>query len=141
MYGKSIVIDKDTGLTRFGYRDYDSYTGKWTAKDPIDFSGGDSNLYGYVLNDQVNFNDPNGLWIAQAIGAGIGIVLEGYSQYQSETFNFMNLAVAAGTGALGGFGTSISKAATFGGLSTSINNGYKQQATPQGLNLHFYYSL
>ncbi|MEA1915690.1 MAG: RHS repeat-associated core domain-containing protein [Campylobacterota bacterium] len=39
------LYDTDTKLTRFGYRDYDSYTGKWTAKDPIDFAGGDSNLY------------------------------------------------------------------------------------------------
>jgi len=39
----------------------DAYTGKWTAKDPIGFSGGDSNLYGYVLGDPVNFIDPTGL--------------------------------------------------------------------------------
>ena len=29
------LYDTDTKLTRFGYRDYDAYTGKWTAKDPI----------------------------------------------------------------------------------------------------------
>ena len=55
------LYDADTKLTRFGYRDYDAYTGKWTAKDPIGFSGGDSNLYGYVLGDPVNFVDPEGL--------------------------------------------------------------------------------
>jgi len=38
------LYDTDTKLTRFGYRDYDAQTGKWTAKDPIDFAGGDSNL-------------------------------------------------------------------------------------------------
>jgi len=53
--------DVDTKLTRFGYRDYDAYIGKWTAKDPIGFAGGDSNLYGYVLGDPVNFVDPEGL--------------------------------------------------------------------------------
>ena len=57
------LYDTDTKLTRFGYRDYDAYTGKWTAKDPIDFSGGDSNLYGYVLGDPVNFIDPEGLYV------------------------------------------------------------------------------
>ena len=56
------LYDQDTKLTRFGYRDYDSYTSKWTAKDPIGFQGGDSNLYGYVLGDPVNFVDPLGLW-------------------------------------------------------------------------------
>ena len=35
--------------------------GRWTAKDPISFSGGDTNLYGYVLNDPVNMADPAGL--------------------------------------------------------------------------------
>ena len=43
--------DPDTQLTRFGARDYDAETGRWTAKDPILFDGGDSNLYGYVLQD------------------------------------------------------------------------------------------
>ena len=55
------LYDPDTGLTRFGARDYDAETGRWTAKDPILFNGGDTNLYGYVLNDPVNFIDPKGL--------------------------------------------------------------------------------
>ncbi|MDR1008621.1 MAG: hypothetical protein LBL65_08735, partial [Campylobacteraceae bacterium] len=40
---------------------YDSNTGRWTSKDPIDFGGGSSNLYGYVLGDPVNYVDPTGL--------------------------------------------------------------------------------
>ncbi len=54
--------DRQTGLVRFGARDYDPAIGRWTAKDPIDFAGGDANLYGYVLNDPVNWVDPKGLW-------------------------------------------------------------------------------
>jgi RHS repeat-associated protein len=53
--------DRDTGLVRFGYRDYAPDTGRWTAKDPIGFAGGDSDLYGYCVNDPVNFADPKGL--------------------------------------------------------------------------------
>jgi RHS repeat-associated protein len=53
--------DKDTGLTRFGYRDYDPDIGRWTAKDPILFDGGDTDLYGYCLSDPVNAIDPEGL--------------------------------------------------------------------------------
>lgn len=55
------LYDKDTGLVRFGARDYDAQTGRWTVKDPILFAGGDTNLYGYVLNDPINFLDPRGL--------------------------------------------------------------------------------
>ena len=55
------IHDAHTGLVRFGARDYDPTTGRWTAKDPIGFAGGDTNLYGYVLNDPVNWVDPWGL--------------------------------------------------------------------------------
>jgi len=55
------IYDRDTNLTRFGARDYDPETGRWTAKDPIKFDGGDSNIYGYVLGDPVNGIDPSGL--------------------------------------------------------------------------------
>ena len=68
------LYDADTKLTRFGYRDYDAYTGKWTAKDPIGFTGGDSNLYGYVLGDPVNFVDSKGLFIDDAV---VGIITAG----------------------------------------------------------------
>jgi len=55
------LYDKDAKLVRFGHRDYDPDTGRWTAKDPILFEGGDTDLYGYVLNDPVNWVDPEGL--------------------------------------------------------------------------------
>lgn len=54
------VYDKDTNLVRFGVRDYDPETGRWTTKDPISFAGGDANLYVYVLSDPINLIDPRG---------------------------------------------------------------------------------
>ncbi|WP_169247104.1 RHS repeat-associated core domain-containing protein [Candidatus Competibacter phosphatis] len=51
------LYDRDTRLVRFGARDYDAEMGRWTAKDPILFGGGDANLYGYVLSDPVNLFD------------------------------------------------------------------------------------
>jgi RHS repeat-associated protein len=55
------IYDPDTTLTRFGARDYDAEVGRWTAKDPIRFNGGDTNLYGYSLSNPVGRIDPNGL--------------------------------------------------------------------------------
>lgn len=57
------LYDPDTGLVRFGARDYDPESGRWTTKDPIGFGGGDTNLYAYAGNDPVNNSDPSGLFI------------------------------------------------------------------------------
>lgn len=71
------LYDTDTGLVRFGARDYDAEVGRWTGKDPILFGGGDSNLYGYVLDDPINLSDPSGRWVVYAIAFGYG-ALDGY---------------------------------------------------------------
>jgi RHS repeat-associated protein len=72
------LYDEDTKLTRFGYRDYDALTGKWTAKDPIGFAGGDTNLYGYVLGDPVNFVDPEGKFAWGLAFGAIDLLLQLY---------------------------------------------------------------
>ena len=54
------LYDPDTGLVRFGARDYASEMGRWTAKDPIRFEGGEWNLYGYTVQDPLNAFDPIG---------------------------------------------------------------------------------
>ena len=53
------LFDRDTGLVRFGARDYDSQTGRWTAKDKIS-SNTLINLYTYTRNDPVNYLDVKG---------------------------------------------------------------------------------
>ncbi|HXO41686.1 MAG TPA: RHS repeat-associated core domain-containing protein, partial [Thermoanaerobaculia bacterium] len=55
------LYDPQTGLVRFGARDYDPAVGRWTVPDPSLFGGGAANLYAYVLSDPVNLTDPNGL--------------------------------------------------------------------------------
>lgn len=54
------LYDRDTGLVRFGVRDYDPVIGRWTTKDPIGFTAG-TNLYAYLGSDSVNGVDPSGL--------------------------------------------------------------------------------
>jgi RHS repeat-associated protein len=54
------LYDRDTGLVHFGARDYDPETGRWLTRDPLQFGGGDVNLYGYVVNDPVDLSDPTG---------------------------------------------------------------------------------
>jgi len=98
------LYEANTGLTRFGARDYDASIGRWSSKDPIKFSGGDSNLFGYVFSDPVNFIDQNGKTptavtavagaavgaIGGAIGAAIGTAVSGGS--------FGDVVSAAGNG-------------------------------------------
>ena len=61
------IFDRDTKLTRFGERDYDAMAGRWTAKDPIGFEGGDLLLYGYGVQDPVNNTDPSGEKLAEYV--------------------------------------------------------------------------
>ena len=64
------LYDADTGLVRFGARDYDAEIGRWTAKDPILFGGQQANLYVYVGGNPINWIDPTGLsfwdWVKAA---------------------------------------------------------------------------
>ena len=56
-----VKVDEVTGLVRFGARDYDAETGRWTARDPIGFQGEASNWYTYASNSPATFSDPEGL--------------------------------------------------------------------------------
>jgi RHS repeat-associated protein len=55
------IDDPDAGMVRFGFRDYEPQSGRWAAKDPIFFEGGQANLYVYVGNEPINLVDRYGL--------------------------------------------------------------------------------
>lgn len=64
------IYDADTGLVRFGARDYDSVVGRWTAKDRKPSWSTEPNLYGYTRGDPINRIDPTGLKSRPAPGGG-----------------------------------------------------------------------
>jgi len=92
--------DADTGLIRFGYRDYDPETGRWTARDPIGFAGGDTNLYGYVANNPISFIDPFGLWsVTVSFYAGGRGGTFSFGSKNGKNFVYGGAGVGAGWGA------------------------------------------
>jgi RHS repeat-associated protein len=128
------IYDSDTGLTRFGARDYDAETGRWTVKDPILFQGGDSNLYGYAANDPVNFTDPNGQFlplITGAVGAVIGGVIGGLTDNPG-SWSWSGFAQGAVTGAVtgaffpGGLITEVVVNTVVGGTAELLKQRYQK---------------
>ncbi|WP_027188386.1 RHS repeat domain-containing protein, partial [Desulfovibrio cuneatus] len=63
------LVDGYTGFVRFGYRDYDPATGRFTSLDPLGDTGGDHDLYDYCVDDPVSMNDPSGLIAPAVLGA------------------------------------------------------------------------
>ena len=67
------IADPLTGLVRFGLRDYEPESGRWTARDPVLYDGGQDNLYAYVNGNPVSSVDPLGLWcIGASAYGGVG---------------------------------------------------------------------
>jgi RHS repeat-associated protein len=63
------LYDQDTKLVRFGARDYDAASGRWTSKDPVGVAGPDTNLFAFVASDPVNYVDHDGKEPTPASGA------------------------------------------------------------------------
>ena len=120
--------DKDTNLIRFGYRDFDPETGRWTARDPIGFAGGDTNLYGYVASDPVNFVDPTGLVNTAKVTVG---TLNGINAQRKALQGLIFTKVAIVAAALG----QPQIAAPAAGLAAWNYNGAKSAATRGGIQI------
>jgi RHS repeat-associated protein len=108
------IYDLDTQLTRFGARDYDAQTGRWTAKDPIGFLADGTNFYGYILNDPINAIDPMGLCPKDCLQEA----LNSYSM--EESLNTI-IGFGAGSALIGGSAQALNKSK--GGKSGGVGYG------------------
>jgi RHS repeat-associated protein len=87
------LYDSQTKLVRFGARDYDAISGRWTCKDPIQFKGKQSNIYVYVNNNPTNNLDRLGLGDdpcdkrRREIQNAIDKVLERYNEMKADPSN------------------------------------------------------
>lgn len=65
--------DPVTGLVRFGFRDYEPLSGRFTARDPTLFSGSPANLYAYAGSSPAGNVDPSGLFcLSASLYASVG---------------------------------------------------------------------
>ena len=94
------LYDQDTKLCHFGAREYDAQTGTWLSKDPLIFGGGDTNLYGYSVQDPINFIDPTGLDSASTVCTGMARVLQGNSNTIGKTGAFPGTVINSGNAAV-----------------------------------------
>jgi len=106
------LLDPDTGLVHFGAREYDPRTGRFTTKDPIGFAGGDTNHYGYALNDPINRTDPNGLLSLDEAFGRVSDAAAG--ELSALTFGISN-EIAGVDGSCAGPGYGIAEAITIAG--------------------------
>jgi len=72
-------IDDNLGPQYMQNRWYDPLMGRFISRDPLEFSGGDYNLYRYVANNPVNYVDPNGTFLIGAVVGAVAGAVGGYS--------------------------------------------------------------
>jgi hypothetical protein len=112
-------VDVIGGVSVFD--DFDVLGSAWTAKDPIGFNGGTTNLYEYVGNDPLNFSDPSGLFAPVLAGAAVGVLVA--FMFAAPNDDNVNLALV-GAGGLAGaaIGAGIGAATAVGG-SAAVEAG------------------
>ena len=104
------ILDGNTGLVRFGQRDYTPSLGSWTTTDPLGFRGGDANVYRYASSDPVNRVDPEGMnpLLIAAIGGAVGAGFRGWKEYLEQCRKVNGQVLRSiGAGFVGGFAATL----------------------------------
>jgi RHS repeat-associated protein len=110
------LYDADTGLVRFGARDYDPAVGRWASKDPIGFRAQGTNFYAYGLGDPINTVDRRGLDVCRASS--------------NEGYHHEWIQIGSDTKRTYGFWPTTNP---FGGPSTIISPDWKAEDEPREL--------
>ena len=118
--------DPVTRLVRFGLRDYEPASGRFTARDPAGFEGSSRNLYAYANNSPVSFRDLDGRLSVGASayaggGGGVSLYLNPSAIWEPNKPFFGGLCFEFGLGIGGGVETDLleegPKDVTFTGIA------------------------
>jgi RHS repeat-associated protein len=119
------LYDYQTELIRFGARDYIPKVGRWTAKDPIGFSGQSANLYSYSGSDPINGFDPTGLAVLYCGLTGELPTTTGGPVVVGDLFLWLDTTGSFGYGYAGGAG--------FGGGTPGLSSMFGFSSAPTGV--------
>ncbi|MBK8220826.1 MAG: hypothetical protein IPK73_07375 [Candidatus Obscuribacter sp.] len=111
-----------SGLNLTQYRQYSSALGRWINRDPLEEEQVDSNLFGYVRNNPVNFIDPDGLFPWGQIFKGIqklGKGAAGAAKGASGAAKGAGAAAKGASGAVKGAAAGVGKGAGKGAGKTT----------------------
>lgn len=128
-YYTSRELEPELGIYYYRARYYDPGTGRFLSEDPIGFAAGDYNLYRYVRNNPLRFNDPAGTELTIIGAIGIGALVGGISGVIGEVVSNPNVTIGSAaeafvSGAVGGAMTVVGAgAALIGGTGTVVAAG------------------
>jgi len=93
-FGALITLD-------YGTRFYDPQLGRWTTIDPLCEDGGQESVtpYGYVFNDPIKHNDPDGRFplLSNLVGAVAGALVEYVGQVAANVYETKSICLSSFT--------------------------------------------
>ena len=124
------IYDMHTRLVRFGFRDYDVYSGRWTSKDVIGFSSSQFNWYQYAGSDPINDVDASGLIVGKNIMRVLNLITRQPTTAQEIAVQGMVFDTATG------FGSNVGDySSSFDGFAGDAVSGYEIYGGIQSINL------
>jgi RHS repeat-associated protein len=127
--------DDGTGVYYYRARYYHPVLQRFLSEDPIEFAGGDLNLYAYVWNSPTMFVDPRGLW-------GIGVVGGGTAEVGSGPRGGAAYQANSGVGLFGGgpSGLNVGGYTSSGGFAGAANIKQWVMGAAAGLGSGIFFS-